>query len=771
MSHVRLNDTVGSANTQDGPGASSTFTPVSGDGSDSTLIAQRSGSVAPPPGTTLPVVDPARYAIAGELAHGGIGRILRARDVQLDRPVAIKEMLTPAREAEPRFVAEALVTARLQHPSIVPVYEAGRWPGGEPFYAMKLVSGRSLADVIAERKTLEERLALLPHVLAVAEAIAYAHTERIIHRDLKPANVLVGDFGETVVIDWGLAKDLSREEGTEPTGAADTSAGAKDGGLTRVGTVMGTPAYMPPEQAAGQPVDERADVYALGAILYHLLAGTRPYEGNTSEQVLQRVAQGPPPPLRQRQKCIPADLLALVGKAMAREPSKRYATARELVEDLRRFQTGQIVGAYQYSRLELLRRFVRRYRAAVTVTVVAALLLAGLAGVSIRRVLEARNLAEHKQAEAEAAHQQVRTQADELLLLQAREAVQRDPNEAIAWLQRISPGFPHWSAARMIAADAQAHGFASVLRGHSQTINDLEFTRDGRGLVTSSDDRTLRVWDLEHGTSRVLSGHTDEAWGVRLLPDGRLVSSGKDGTLRLWNPETGEGQLLAKLSGPVSTLVVSRDGGRLFSASRVDDQLLVWDLSTNTSRTLHTGGKGLEDGSISPDGKHVFLRGHQGIQSMLWDVERGTFAPMDENEHVWANVFSPSGELFTGSSEGALYGWEPRTGKRRLLDKDKSAQPITALVITPDGGQLVMGFMDGTVRLWDLATGTPRVLGNHEGTLTTLSVSPDGRYIASGSTDRTARLWERSTGKVRVLRGARDQIRAIDFSPDGQRLA
>ncbi len=224
-------------------------------------------------------------------------------------------MLAPAREAEPRFVAEALVTARLQHPSIVPVYEAGRWPGGEPFYAMKLVSGRSLADVIAERKTLEERLALLPHVLAVAEAIAYAHTERIIHRDLKPANVLVGDFGETVVIDWGLAKDLAREEGTEPTGAADTPLRSRrTERITRLGTVMGTPAYMPPEQAAGRPVDERADVYALGAILYHLLAGTRPYEGNSSEQVLQRVVQGPPPPLTERQKCIPADLLAIVAQ-------------------------------------------------------------------------------------------------------------------------------------------------------------------------------------------------------------------------------------------------------------------------------------------------------------------------------------------------------------------------------------------------------------------------------------------------------------------------
>ncbi|HEY0093216.1 MAG TPA: serine/threonine-protein kinase, partial [Archangium sp.] len=348
-------------------------------GTDDTLRAPVQAGAGVASVRELPLVDPARYAIAGELAHGGIGRILRARDLQLDRPVAIKEMLAPAREAEARFVAEALVTARLQHPSIVPVYEAGRWPGGEPFYAMKLVSGRSLADVISEQATLRERLALLPHVLAVAEAIAYAHTERIIHRDLKPANVLVGAFGETVVIDWGLAKDLSCEGVSEPIGTALPGAGAEeDGGLTRVGTVMGTPAYMPPEQALGQPVDERADVYALGAILYHLLAGTRPYDGGSSEQVLQKVVKGPPPPLTARQRCIPVDQRAIVAKALAREPTQRYATASEFAEDLRRFQTGQIVGAHHYSWRELVGRFVLRYRLAVGVTLVAALLLAGL---------------------------------------------------------------------------------------------------------------------------------------------------------------------------------------------------------------------------------------------------------------------------------------------------------------------------------------------------------------------------------------------------------
>ncbi|HEX8819410.1 MAG TPA: protein kinase [Archangium sp.] len=756
MSQAKPIDATRSSDGQEQPGFDSTVDP--------TVRAPVQPRAATPPGATLPPVDPARYAIAGELAHGGIGRILRARDLQLDRPVAIKEMLAPTRDAEARFVAEALVTARLQHPSIVPVYEAGRWPGGEPFYAMKLVSGRSLADVITERTTLKERLALLPHVLAVAEAIAYAHTERIIHRDLKPANVLVGDFGETVVIDWGLAKDLSREGASEPSGTGDPGAGAEDGGLTRVGTVMGTPAYMPPEQAAGQPVDERADVYALGAILYHLLAGNRPYDGGTSEQVLQKVVRGPPPPLTTRQKCIPSDLLAIVTKAMAREPAQRYATARELAEDLRRFQTGQIVGAYQYSRVELLRRFVRRYRAAVTVTMVALLLLIGVGVVGFRRIVAERDL-------AQAARQQAQSRADELLLLQAREAVERDPNEALGWLQQLSSGFTRWSAVRMIAADARAHGFATVLRGHSQAINDLMFTRDGKHLLSSGDDHTLRVWDLKRGESRALTGHADEVWGVRLLPDGRRVlSSSKDGSLRLWDLETGEGRDFAKLPGPVSALTLACEGQCLVAGSRTDELLHVWNLGTGESRTLHLGSRGVEDAMLSPEGKRVFLRGYQGAHSVLVDLEHDTTRILPrETGIVWANTFSPTGELYTGSSMGQLYVWDPRSGKGRLLEE--GTQPIMMLAMVPGGGQLVIGQMDGTVRLWEVATGTSKVLGSHEGQITDLRVSPDGRYVASGSADRTARLWDLSTGKVRVLRGAGEKVHPITFSPDGQRLA
>ncbi|QRO02141.1 protein kinase [Archangium violaceum] len=741
---------------------------ASGIGEAPTLRTSSSSRLEPPPpGHLLPVVDPAHYALEGELAHGGIGRILRARDLRLGRPVAIKQMLSPSPEAESRFMTEAFVTARLQHPAIVPVYEAGRWPDGELFYSMKLVSGRSLADVVSELKTLEERLALLPHVLAVAEAMAYAHSERIIHRDLKPANILVGGFGETVVIDWGLAKDLSRAEHTASTDAVSSAEAAADGAMTRVGTVMGTPAYMPPEQAAGQPVDERADVYALGAILYHLLAGSRPYDGTTSDQVLARVMKGPPPPLASLQDCIPGDLLAIVTKAMARHPADRYATARELAEDLRRFQTGQIVGAYQYSWMELVRRFVRRYRAVVTVTAVALALLAALGTESFRQVRSERD-------DAQAARRQAQAQSDELLLTQARDTVEEAPNDSLDSLRALSPGFEKWSAARTIAADAQAQGFARVLRGHTQHVNDIAFTADGRYLVSASDDRTLRVWDAEQGREhQVLRGHTDEVWRIGMLPNGQgFISSDKDGVLRQWNPNAGDGKAEVKvfpaLPGPVSAITVGCQGRCLLAATQTDDVIHRWDLATGEIRTFHTGVQGIEDLLVSPLGSWVFVRGHRNAVSALGDAETGSFQVLERSRPT-VGGFSADGRLFTVDMNGELQAWRPGATEGQLLARNLGFG--TALAFVPGTSWVAIGTQEGVIRLLDSATGQMRELHHHEGLVNSLDVTSDGRYLASASADRTAILWELATGEPRVLRGPRQQAHLVQFSPDDRRLA
>src|SRR5262249_39510867 len=242
--------------------------------------------------STTAIDDPERYEQVAEHARGGLGRVVRAVDKRLGRTVAVEELLRPSDSHEARFMREALITARLEPPGIVPVHEAGRWPNGDPYYVMKLVEGRTLKELIVERETLRERLEMLPHVIAVADAVGYAHSEGVIHRDLKPSNVIVGAFGETIVVDWGLARDRKRDV-PEPEEEDLASASGSGPVSTVSGKVVGTPAYMSPEQARGDLVDERADVYAIGAVLYEMLAGMPPHSSRQRRPVSSDVSTEP----------------------------------------------------------------------------------------------------------------------------------------------------------------------------------------------------------------------------------------------------------------------------------------------------------------------------------------------------------------------------------------------------------------------------------------------------------------------------------------------
>ncbi|MGE3547745.1 MAG: serine/threonine-protein kinase, partial [Kofleriaceae bacterium] len=349
-----------------------------------------------------------RYTLQRELARGGMGRIWVAEDARLTRRVAIKELIQPTATQLARFERERSLTSRLEHPGIVSIHDGGTWPDGTPFYVMRLVTGESLDRALARTTNLAERLALLPHGLAAVDAIAYAHAQGIVHRDLKPANVLIGEYGETVVIDWGLAKDLRAmtpelQDGPYRDGGSVTE--------TAGGEVLGTPAYMPPEQALGDAVDERADVYALGAMLYHLLSGEAPHHGESINAVLASVISEPPAPLATRVPGVPADLITIIAKAMARTPEDRYATAAELSADLKRFHSGQLVGAHRYTGAQLLRRWLRKHRTAVVVAAASAIALAALGIMSFTRIMreqheaeQARNTAELQRRTAEDNH-------------------------------------------------------------------------------------------------------------------------------------------------------------------------------------------------------------------------------------------------------------------------------------------------------------------------------------------------------------------------------
>ena len=328
--------------------------------------------------------DPANFEIGEVIATGGMGKISRAYDRRLGRDVALKEVLSPGLRA--RFDREATITARLQHPAIVPIYEAGTWPDGTAFYTMRLVPGETLTAALERRATLAERLALLPNVIAVTEALAYAHSRGVIHRDLKPHNILIGEFGETVVIDWGLAKQRGV---AEVDARARTEPGQPE--LTQVGAVVGTPCFMAPEQARGEDIDERADVFALGALLYNLLAGAPPYwdRSHDSKELIEAVLSQSPTPLAELVPAVPADLRVIVERAMQRDPAKRYADASQIAAELHRFQAGQLLLSRDYRIRDLLARWVRKHRALVALGGIAIVGLGIVGVVAIRARREA----------------------------------------------------------------------------------------------------------------------------------------------------------------------------------------------------------------------------------------------------------------------------------------------------------------------------------------------------------------------------------------------
>ncbi|MBN2489802.1 MAG: protein kinase [Planctomycetes bacterium] len=339
-----------------------------------------------------------RYHLIAEHARGGFGAVWRARDENLRREVALKQLSPPLAERPEfrrRFVGEARITARLEHPGIVPIYDLADAEAGAAYYAMKLVRGETLAAAIARfhalapdapERPVEERR-LLAAFLLVSQTMEYSHARGVVHRDLKPQNIVLGDYGETIVLDWGLAKAPADAEAP----AGDAGAAGPDPPpspvLTRPGTVQGTPAYMAPEQAAGEidRVDERSDIYALGAILYQILTGRLPFDGPTAEEVLARVRAGRPPrPRAVRPEASPA-LEAICLKAMACEREQRYAAVSALARDLQRFLADEPVSVYREPWTRRAGRWMRRHRALVTG--VAAATLVGLVGLAVVAVV------------------------------------------------------------------------------------------------------------------------------------------------------------------------------------------------------------------------------------------------------------------------------------------------------------------------------------------------------------------------------------------------
>lgn len=706
--------------------------------SQATLVDSAGGSAVPSSDTPGSRIGP--YVIEAELGRGAMGVVYRAHHPQLNRTVALKTIRAAgagSRTALKRFQLEAQAAAALDHPGIVPVFEVGEYDG-TPFFTMALVQGSDLAELVNDEPLDSRRAAEI--CVGIAQAAEHAHTQGIIHRDLKPHNVLIDADGQPRVTDFGLARSMLEESE-----------------LTQFGQVLGTPSYMPPEQATGRESGPAADVYSIGAILYRVLAGRPPFQAPTSTATLRQVVEQDAVPLRQLNGQIDRDLETICLKCLEKEPGRRYRSAAALADDLQRFLDGRPITARPVGRIE---RAIKWCRRRPLVASLIALVFASMAtgtAVSVRFAIRAEN--------------RTRDAIENLYAARARQtwSEYRDGNVAAA-RELLESQRPEQEG------DVDQRGFEwhylwglchaplQTFTTENSGIGPIAISPDGTRLVAldTLSPRFL-VWDFATGERLQDIAHdlltpTDLA----ISPDGKRLAAVGDQRLTLWDLETGEQAL--SLTGHAMNLQCVAYGpkGRLIATGAGDDpddpdgrhpgatrpgELYVWDAATGEIKWRLAGHVGrVEDVDFSEDGTRL-----ASVASGALDADR-----------------------IQTTNAGEAKIWDLATGQELLTLGDED---LRSCAFSPDGRLLACGSWDSLVDrvliVWDTETGeTVHTLTGHEERITSVAFNADGTRLASGSFDDTIRIRDPETGKELLnIRGPEEQVQSpILFTPDGRRI-
>jgi WD40 repeat protein len=713
------------------------------------------GSDSPSAEARVPVESEGKYARLDELGRGGQSIVWRALDRFVGREVALKEFTShgpgdsPGSGGRARFLREARLTAQLDHPGIATILELAQRLDGTLYTAQKLVRGKTLKAALAQCRTLGQRLELLPHLVNAAQTMAYAHARAVVHRDLKPSNVMVGEYGETVVVDWGLAK---RRGETDPALATPSPDLGPE--LTQWGVALGTPSYMSPEQARGdlQAIDERSDVFGLGAMLYELLTGRPPFQGADNAQVINAVLSGRLIPVRELCPDAPPELAAIAERALRSDPSQRYVDAGAFASELLVYQAGGRVQAYAYTPLELLRKFVKRNRGLSAAVAASVLILVGGVFTVVLQLRQARvNLASALVERARRAED-----VSDWARAAAYYAASRLQNDTAA---------ARWGLA---LAGERMPERGSALTGGPGAFTDVDVLSDGTVIALETRANLARLYDASTGRS---------LWTAQMeepIQSARITS----GAVRL-------------LSGHLVHIVDEHTGRELFTSDGDREKLCRNGPPTRRGRidrpgVLHVEGAegprievALRDAcAISQEGDRLAIRDLQGVVH-LWDLDARreiTSRPAPDAQDI---VFTAHGVALVRSGSLQLFGG--REGDFSVEVPGRSASGFSnapegrGLAVSPDGHRVVVDSPTlnraDLVDLRDRAVfvsvsrppGDPSYAFSPDGSKLYAAGLSGGRALISWNLRRPDAMASGSAGSRVYLRTARDRFLLDDM--------